>query len=458
MRILIVDDEEAVRIALADLLGDAGHDVRSAEHVPSALAMMEGFVPDLVLSDLRMPVLSGLQLLEILRRDHPRVLLVLLTAHGDERTAVQALRAGAWDYVPKPFDNAEILATVERARELLALRTENARLREELGGAGHGIVGRSAAIAEVRRLVARVAPSEATVLVTGESGTGKELVARALHEASARKHAPFVALNCAALPSELIESELFGHRKGAFTGATQDREGLFEAAHRGTLFLDEIGDLALSAQAKLLRVLETREVVRLGATKGVPVDVRIVAATHRSPRELAAEGRFREDLLYRLAVVEIEVPPLRERREDIPMLAAHFARTATSYGITERPLSEAAVRALAAYEWPGNVRELRNVVHRALLLADGDAVVPTDLTPQVLAADSPLSPDDAALAELSFQEARRRALAAFDHSYLTAVFRKCGFNVTRTAEVLGMHRQTLQKLLTRYGIERPGGE
>jgi DNA-binding NtrC family response regulator len=299
-----------------------------------------------------------------------------------------------------------------------------------------------------------VARTDATVLVTGESGTGKELVARALHDAGARRRKPFVALNCAALPSELIEAELFGHVRGAFSGATRDREGAFEAANGGTLFLDEVGDLAASAQAKLLRALETREVVRIGANRPIPVDVRIVAATHRPLRELAGQDAFRSDLYYRLAVVEINVPPLRERREDIPALVGHFSDAAKSLSVQPRAFSEAALHAMASYDWPGNVRELRNVVQRALVLADGDEILPTDLPPEILASDAPLTTSDAVLLQLPFLEARRRALAAFDRSFLAAAFEQHDRNVSRTASVLGLHRQTLQKLLSRYGIER----
>jgi DNA-binding NtrC family response regulator len=456
MRILIVEDEESVRLALTDLLGDAGHDVRNADHVPAALAMLESFTPELVLSDIRMPMVSGFDFLEILRRDHAQVPVVLLTAHGDERTAVQALKAGAWDYIPKPFDNAEIIAVIQRAGELLALRAENDRLRQELGGTLHGIVGRSGPIDNLRRMIARVAPTDATVLVTGESGTGKELVARALHDAGSRRRMPFVALNCAALPGDLIEAELFGHTKGAFTGAVRDREGAFEAAGGGTLFLDEVGDLAPSAQAKLLRVLESREVVRIGSNRPIPVDVRIVAATHRPLRELASRSEFRPDLYYRLAVVEMEVPPLRDRREDIPALVAHFATASSSQGIPPRPFAESALRSLAMYDWPGNVRELRNVVQRSMVLAEGDEVLPTDLPPEILASDAPLTSSESAALDLPFLEARRRALAAFDRSFLAAAFERHQRNVSRAAAALGLHRQSLQKLLDRYGIDRPG--
>jgi DNA-binding NtrC family response regulator len=462
VRLLVVDDEPTPRFALRDLLECDGHAVEEAEHAPAALdavdrAARAGAPFDLVLTDLRMPRVDGLALLELLRRDHPALPVVLLTAHGDERTAVRALRLGAWDYVPKPYDNAEILAVVGRARELLALRAENGRLREELAARYHDLVGASPAMRGVYRLVQRAAPTRATVLVTGESGTGKELVARALHAAGPRARRPFVALNCAALPAELAEAELFGHVRGAFTGAVHDRAGLFEAADGGTLFLDEIGDMPLGLQAKLLRVLEAGEVTRVGATRPVAVDVRVVAATHRGLDALVAAGRFRDDLRYRVAVLTVELPPLRERREDVPALAAHFlAHFAERHAVPPRPLADDARRALLAHDWPGNVRELRNAIERALLLADGDAIAAADLPAEVRGSTAPLRPAEAAAADLPFVEARRRALDAFDRAFLAAALERHGGNVSAAARVLGLHRPSLQKLIARLGLRGDG--
>jgi DNA-binding NtrC family response regulator len=349
MRILIVDDERAVRFSLVELLGAEGHVVREAEHAPAALAALEGEPAELVISDLSMPAMDGLQLLAELRTRHPETLFVLMTAHGDERIAVQSLKLGAYDYLPKPFDNEEVRSIVRRVHEMLALRAENSRLREELAGEYRGLVGESAAMREVYRIIRRAGPTDVTILITGESGTGKELVARALHAESRRGRGPFVALNCSALPGELVESELFGHRRGAFTGADRDREGLFEAAHRGTLFLDEVGDLALPAQAKLLRALEEREITRLGDNRPTPVDVRVIAATNRPLEEWRADGRFREDLLFRLNTVELRIPPLRERRGDIPALAVGFiSHFAERHGRPFRAPAEPARRALLA--------------------------------------------------------------------------------------------------------------
>ncbi|HET9334736.1 MAG TPA: sigma-54 dependent transcriptional regulator [Gemmatimonadota bacterium] len=450
MRILVVDDEETIRMALGELLRSEGHAVREAADGGEALAALEGAPADLVLADLRMPGMDGMRLLEAVRSGFPDSLVVLITAQGDERTAVQALKLGAYDYVPKPFDNEEIRAVVRHAHEVLSLREENRRLRRELAGEFRGMVGDSAVIREVAETIRRAGSTDATVLVTGESGTGKELAARALHAESRRAGSPFIALNCSALPGELIESELFGHVKGAFTGADRDRAGVFEAADGGTLFLDEVGDLAPSAQAKLLRAVEERRVTPVGTTASRPVDVRLVAATNRPLDEMAARGEFREDLLYRLQVVTLRLPPLRERRADIPALAVHFvAELAGRYDRPVRSLSAAARRALVAYDWPGNVRELRNVLERAVVLAETEEIDVTALPPRMTGATSALGPVDAALADLPYTEARDRAMDAFERSFLAAALERHGGNVSATARSLGLHRQSLQKILRR---------
>jgi DNA-binding NtrC family response regulator len=449
MKILIVDDEAAIRFTLSELLSE--HDVRTAEHAPAALASLEGERADVIISDLSMPAMSGLQLLEEVRARAPDTLFILMTAHGDERTAVQALKLGAFDYLPKPFDNAEVRVMVDRARELLALRRENARLREELATRYAGIIGGADSMRDVYRVIRRVAPTDVTVLITGESGTGKELVARALHDESRRSARPFVAVNCSAIPADLVESELFGHMRGAFTGADRDRTGVFEAASGGTLFLDEIGDLAESAQAKLLRALEERSITRVGATAPTNVDVRVVAATNRALDVMVKDGTFREDLLYRLAIVQLELPPLRERRDDILPLAVHFiAHFAERHGVPALPLGEAARRALLSHAWPGNVRELRNAIERALVLAEGDHIDTGDLPAAITGSMVPLSPADAALAELPYADARDRVLEAFDRAFLNAALERHGGNVSATARALGLHRQSLQKLLRRF--------
>jgi DNA-binding NtrC family response regulator len=451
LRILIVDDESAIRFSLAELLSDE-HDVVEAPHAPAALELLDSDAFDLVISDLNMPAMNGMQLLEEVRTRHPGVVFVLMTAFGDERLAVQAIRNGAYDYIPKPFDNDELRLLVARVREMLALRTENQRLRAELAQRYGEMIGGSDAMREAYRVIQRVAPTDATVLITGESGTGKELAARALHNESPRRKAPFVALNCSAIPAQLVESELFGHAKGAFTGADRDRTGLFVAAHGGTLFLDEIGELAMEAQAKLLRALEERAIMPVGTTKPVAIDVRIIAATHQPLEMLVKEGRFREDLLYRLQVITLKMPALRERPDDIIPLAIHLiAELSKRHDRPPLSLSEAARSALIAYAWPGNVRELRNALERSVVLADGDRLELHDLPATISESRAPIRPVDAVLAEMPFREARERAADAFDRAFLNAALERHGGNVSATARALGLHRQALQKLLRRLG-------
>ena len=448
-RVLVVDDDRLQRELVRDILADRA-EVQACADANQALSVLRRGRVDLILSDLTMPAMSGLQLLEEVRGRHADVVFVLVTAHGDERVAVRALREGAYDYIPKPFDNEEIRALVRRAREVLSLRAENARLRTELAGDFRGLIGDSPPLREVVRVIRRAAPTDATVLVTGESGTGKELVARQLHDESPRRAKPFVALNCSALPAELVESELFGHVKGAFTGADRDREGMFEAANGGTLFLDEIGDLAVPAQAKLLRALEERVVTRVGATAPRPVDVRVIAATNQPLDRMIEDARFREDLLYRLRVVTIELPPLRERREDLLPIAVHLvADLAARHGRPVLDIADDARRALLSWDWPGNVRELRNALERAVVMTSGDAIRAADLPPHMRESAAPLRADEAVLADLPFVEARDRAVDAFERAYLTAALERHGGNVSATARALGLHRQSLQKMLKR---------
>ena len=450
-----MDDEPSIRFSLSELLQDEGHEVREAPHAPAALAALEEAPADLILSDLSMPAIDGMQLLEEVRARYPDTLFILLTAYGDERTAVRALKGGAYHYVPKPWDNEEIRALVQRAREVLALRAENRRLRDELAGDFRGLIGDAPAMRDLVRVIRRAAPTDATVLITGESGTGKEVVARATHAESARSRGPFIALNCSALPGELAEAELFGAVRGAFTGAVQDREGLFEAAGGGTLFLDEIGDLALPAQAKLLRALEERRITPVGSTRSVPVDVRIIAATNRPLADMAQDGSFREDLLFRLQVIPVHLPPLRERREDVAALAVHFvAGFADRYAREVHTLSDAARRALLAYDWPGNVRELRNVLERAVVLAEGDAIDARDLPSALSGSVTPIRPTDAALLDAPFAEAREQAVSAWEREFLSAALERHGGNVSQTARVLQLHRQSLQKKLRQLGLAR----
>jgi DNA-binding NtrC family response regulator len=470
LRLLIVDDEEAARYGMRRALGGFGYSIEEAGSVEAARHQIAKGRPDLLLLDVNLPGTSGLDFLRELHTtttaEEDAPLVILITAHGSERMAVEAIKAGAHDYLAKPFEVDDLRLAVKNASETIRLRRENRSLRRriEIEGAQRGpLTGASAAMERVRALIEKVAETDATILVRGESGTGKELVARQIHERSTtRRRGAFVAVNCAALPSELIESELFGHEKGAFTGAAGRRQGKFEQADGGTLFLDEIGDMSTNVQAKLLRALEERRIERLGGNESIPVDVRIVSATHRPLEQEIAAGNFRADLFYRLRVVTIEIPPLRERREDIPVLAENFARLASErYGLPARSLAPSALRRLLEYEWPGNVRELRNVIERATILAEGEELTARDLPEEITNGNGkPEAESQLATAESTggllvpftadFREDRRE----FERRYIARCLDESGGNVTRAAAMLGMHRQSLQHKLRELGLAR----
>ena len=381
LRLLIVDDEEAARYGIRRALETFGCEIAEADSAEAARALIDVKNFDLLLLDVNLPGISGLEFLKELQTESENnkteaPLVIIITAHGSERLAVQAVKSGAYDYVSKPFELDDLRLVVKNAFETIKLRRENRSLRRriEIESSQRGaLLGNSKAMQQVLATIEKVADTDATVLVRGESGTGKELVARELHERSTtRSSGPFVAVNCAALPTELIESELFGHEKGAFTGAAARRKGKFEQANGGTLFLDEIGDMSANVQAKLLRALEERRIERLGGDESIPVDVRIISATHRALEEEIDNGNFRADLFYRLRVVTCDIAPLRERREDIPLLAAAFARQAAErHSLPERTLGREALRQLMEYDWPGNVRELKNVIERAAIMSEG---------------------------------------------------------------------------------------
>ncbi|HEX8458027.1 MAG TPA: sigma-54 dependent transcriptional regulator [Pyrinomonadaceae bacterium] len=492
LKVLIVDDEEAARYGVRRALGSLGYELAEAGSVTEARAQFAGSAPDLLLLDVNLPGQSGLEFLRELHdgdrgaaEDAP--LVILITAHGSERMAVEAIKMGAYDYLSKPFEVEDLRLVVKNAAETIRLRRENQLLRERIereGAARGSIIGNSESMRRVRSLIEKVAETDATVLVRGESGTGKELVAREVHERStARRRGAFVAVNCAALPSELIESELFGHERGAFTGATARRQGKFEQADGGTLFLDEIGDMSANVQAKLLRALEERRIERLGGAQSIPVDVRIVSATHRPLEQEIERGNFRADLFYRLRVVTIEVAPLRERREDIPALAEAFIRLAAErYKMPVRAIAPAAMRRLVEYDWPGNVRELKNAVERAMVLAEGDELTARDLPEEIragrdtqetrAAASTTAATTDAATRQTTTGESVAAASLSgdelpvpftadfradrreFERRYITRCLEETGGNVTRAATILGMHRQSLQHKLRELGLAR----
>ncbi len=454
-RILVVEDERAIQLALSALLGRVGYEVCVAASGDDALARLdEDGAFDLVLTDLALGSgASGLDVLRAAKRRRPETAVVMITAHGSEKIAVEAMKAGAEDYVPKPFDNDEIRLVVQRALERTRLAREHRLLLErvERDFGFESLIGSGPAMRRVFATIQKVAATDLTVLVRGDSGTGKEGVAQALHQRSERRGRPFVAVNCAAISPQLVESELFGHEKGAFTGADRSRQGRFEAADGGTIFLDEIGDMAPETQAKVLRVLEERSCERVGGTKTVEVDVRVVAATHRKLEAEVRAGRFREDLYYRLRVLEIELPPLRERREDVPALALRFLEQVNErLGRGPQRIAEGALAALARHDWPGNVRELRNAVEQAAVLAAGERIEEADLRLGGAPANAPAEP--APEPGLPFGEAKRRHVEGFERAFLLDALRAHDGNVSRTAEAIGMVRQSLQQKIRELGL------
>jgi len=443
-RVLVVDDEENLRLVLKTLLRRHGYEVESAATGEEALALVDSFGPDVVLTDVRMPKMGGLDLLAALKAKGNDATVIVMSAYGNMDLAIDAMKAGAYDYVQKPFKHDEVVLALKKAEEREALRRENRVLRDEIRKEHRfeDILAKSASMQDIFRTIVKISEYKTTVLVTGESGVGKELVARAVHRRSKRSGA-FVALNCGAIPENLLESELFGHKKGAFTDAVADRRGLFEEAHGGTLFLDEIGELPLGLQVKLLRVLEDEKIRRLGETRDLQVDVRIVTATHRDLLAETKAGRFREDLFYRLNVLHVHCPPLRDRREDIPLLIDHFlARNNARLGTGVRGLDTEARRLLFEYAWPGNVRELENTIERAMVLCEGDSITATDLPERVREARDPVQMQLAS-GELSVKKTMR----IIEEILIRRALQKTKGNRTRAAEVLEIsHRALLYKI------------
>ena len=440
-RVLVVDDDQSSRDLLSRILSGAGHRVTAVADGREAIAALDaGEPPDVVISDIRMSEVDGLQVTDAYRARAPDTPVILVTAFGNIDGAVDAIRRGAADYISKPYDVDAIQLVVARALKQRELAAENRSLRRGLREKYRleNVVGRSEAMLQVYKTAARVASTDATVLIQGESGTGKELVARAIHAASPRAAGPFVAVDCGAIAEGVLESELFGHARGAFTGAQQARRGLFEEAQGGTLFLDEIGDVGPNLQARLLRALQEGTVRRVGTNEPIAVDVRVVAASNRDLEAAVKEASFRADLYYRLAVVTIRIPPLRERREDIPLLAEHFAH---KHGRSEgSAISPAARDLLVAYDWPGNVRELENVVARALALNPSGVIMPEDL-PEAVHGERPLAPERAP------DVSDRPTLEELERRYAAQVLQETGGNKTRAAEVLGIDRKTLYRIL-----------
>ncbi len=451
-RLMVVDDEKGIREALVQVFEYDGHQVRAAEDGPDALLTAESFHPDVIFLDVKMPGMDGLDVLARLHTECPGALVVMISGHGTIETAIEATRAGAYDFLEKPLDTDRLLVTLGRALELKGLTDSIADLRSQVESR-YEIIGTSYQVRQVLDRVERVAPTEARVLVTGENGTGKELVARAIHRLSSRSDKAFVEVNCAAIPSELIESALFGHMKGSFTGAVADREGKFEQAHGGTLFLDEIGDMSLEAQAKVLRVLEQGVLTRVGGSKSIEVDVRVIAATNKDLEQQIEVGAFREDLFYRLNVVPIQIPALRERREDVPMLISHFCeRMANGQGVVPKRFSSSAVERLQGLPWPGNVRELRNTVERLLILSTSPEVGPDDVDLLASGRSGSQSMAGEILGLETFVEFKESA----ERAYIVQKLRENEWNVAETARRIEMPRSNLYKKIERYGLVRDG--
>ena len=449
-RILVIDDEQGIRAALGQLLEYEGYEVHTLANATDGIAEYQKWHPHLVFLDVKMAGMDGMEALKKLRELDPAAVVVMISGHATIRTAVEATQAGAYEILEKPLDTDRILVMLRNALSHLDLQEENARLKQSID-APFEIVGKTPVMRALMEKIEKVAATPARVLITGDNGTGKELVARALHRMSPRAAKPFVEANCAAIPGELIESELFGHMKGSFTGAISDRAGKFEQANKGTLFLDEIGDMSLAAQAKVLRVLQDNVITRIGGAKPISVDVRVIAATNKTLENEIAAGKFREDLYYRLNVVPIHVPPIRERREDIPTLAQYFAATLSAReGIPPRTFTQDALERLSSLDWPGNVRELRNTVERLLILAPDAQISARDI--DRLAGQRAL--DDAGLATLTQCRTFEEFKDAAERAFLLNKLREFDWNVSETARAVEMPRSNLYKKIERYSLSR----
>ncbi len=450
LTILIVDDERAARVAMRKVLARAGFDVIEAQDGEGALRSVREDAPDIVMLDVNIPPPDGMEVLRQVAAAQDAPPVIMITAYGSERLAAEAIKQGAYDYIPKPYELDELRAAARRAAETIELRREAGRLKAELARLGsYGtLVGVSAGMRRVFEQVERVSQAIVTVLVRGESGTGKELVAREIHQRSARRDEPFVVMNCAAMPETLVESELFGHEKGAFTGADSKRVGKFQAADGGTLFLDEVGDMSPGTQAKVLRVLQESAFEPLGSTEPTTVDVRLISATHRNLEQEIERETFRRDLYHRLKVVEIEIPPLRERRDDIPVLCEHFLGLfGDKYPGAPGSISSDAMRMLQSNDWPGNVRELQHVIENVLVMVSGPEVLPEHLS--LGATEGETAGQDAIAVDYSlpYKEAKRRLTDEFDRRFIGRKLDENDGNISRTAQALGIYRQSLQSKL-----------
>ncbi len=464
--ILVTDDEAPERYALRRALEKEGYTLLEAENGRQALDIVRSRRPDLVLCDINMPVMDGLEALDEIKKLDDPPLVIMLTAFGSERVAVAAMKRGAYDYLAKPFEVDELRLIIRNALEKIQLRRENIRLKQQVASLRHygEILAQSDPMKRVFEIIERVAPTDATVLIQGESGTGKELVAREIHRRSQRRDASFVCVNSAAMPENLIESELFGHEKGAFTGALNLRRGKFELADGGTIFFDEIGDMSPNMQAKILRVLEGKSFQRLGSNETKHVDCRIISASNKDLVHETVNGRFREDLFYRLKVVDVFLPPLRERPGDIPLLAGHFVKIACGkYGRPPLKIDEDTMRVLVRHPWPGNVRQMENLIEKTVIMTVGESLAAADVERELAASPATGTFPGASAAaapgeKRPYQEIKKQAVGEFERKFLAAKLREHGGNISQTAKSLGLHRQSLQHKLKELGINAPANE
>jgi len=449
--ILIVDDEESIRKSLGAILTDEGYEVLLAESGEQALKILDEESATLVLLDIWLPGMDGIEVLKRIKTDYPNVMVIMMSGHGTIETAVKATKLGAFDFIEKPLSLEKVILLVDHALDMARLEEENLLLKQKVSST-YELTGNSEGIRELKETISIIAPTNAWVLILGENGTGKELVARSLHRQSRRANKPFVEVNCAAIPDDLIESELFGHEKGAFTGATQQKRGKFDQAHEGTIFLDEVADMSLKAQAKILRILQEKKFERVGGNRMIEVDVRVIAATNKDLEREMEAGRFRQDLFYRLNVIPLRVPPLRERKEDIPLLVDRFLREfAEKEGEPVKTMTPDALEILMQHDWPGNVRELKNLIERLAILVPSPVIDAQDIPSFSI---TPNETDSSVTLDVA--GSLREAKMEFERQFILQKLRENDWNISRTAEVIGLERSNLHRKIRSYGIEVKG--
>jgi two-component system nitrogen regulation response regulator NtrX len=446
--ILVVDDEESICRSLEGILSDEGYEVLTAKSGEEALKMIEEEQPDLILLDIWLPGIDGIDVLKNVKQEHPQIQVIMMSGHGTIETAVKATKLGAFDFIEKPLSLEKVVLIVNHALDLIRLEEENKLLKMK-AHSDYELVGQSKAVKDLKEIIQIVAPTNAWILIMGENGTGKELVARSIHLQSRRAKRTLVEVNCAAIPEELIESELFGHERGAFTGATTKKRGKFELAHEGTIFLDEVGDMSAKAQAKILRILQEKKFERVGGTKILETDVRVLAASNKDLEKEMEEGRFRQDLYYRLHVIPLTIPPLRERKEDVQPLIEHFIKTfCTKEGIAPKTMTDEAVSRMMEHNWPGNVRELKNIIERLVIMSPSEIITARDIPPFVREGETS-NDNRAVFAHQSYRDAR----VDFERQFITRKLEENEWNVSKTADAIGLERSNLHRKIKLHGLE-----